>query len=121
MNATNNMPSDWNECLKEGDESFEYMLHHFYEMFDRNRIKHFDIRYTSNMTMEYYDNIREIYGDDIHTHVIPWIHRECYHGQLLKKENWKVYRDSYIYSHVFGISHIISISPLLFSVSNFGR
>ena len=32
--SINKMPYDWDQCITEGQKSFDYMIKHFYEMFD---------------------------------------------------------------------------------------
>ena len=52
------MPYDWDQCIIEGKKSFDYMITHFYEMFDET-IKDFYIRYATNTMMSYYNDVNE--------------------------------------------------------------
>ena len=58
------MPYDWDQCIIEGRKSFNYMISHFYEMFDET-INDFYIRYATNTMMSYYEEVNEKYNSDI--------------------------------------------------------
>lgn len=93
MNNNLNRKSSWDCFLIEGDNLFKYMEENYQHMFDGDIIKHFNIIpgiYTS------YNNIniiKEKYDIDIQKKLIHWIKTEFKNGNLLKKEDWKPFRD----------------------------
>jgi hypothetical protein len=95
------MESFWKPCIKESKKSFDYMINNFNSMFDKDTIKHFYIKYVSNDTMYYADDISEQYGVDIHRELIPWIKNEFEKITLIQINNWKPFRDSYLYTNVY--------------------
>ena len=97
----NYMPS-WEELLGESDQLFDYLCHHFHDLFDeKNNIKHFDMRPSSAIMMGYYEEVNEQYGSDVHDAIIPWIHEEYRNGRLTCKEYWKIYRVPYQYNSIY--------------------
>ena len=86
--------SDWPRFEKEGDELYEYLITHFEELFEpTGAIKYFDMRYTSYLTLGYYEGVKKECGKQVHREIIPWIHEERRSGRLFDKENWKPFRD----------------------------
>jgi hypothetical protein len=85
----------WSEFLEKGDELFEYLKHHFHDMFDATdgSIKDFNMRFVSYTMSGYYDEVFEEHGRGIHDAILPWIHEEYRSGRLLNKEDWKPFRD----------------------------
>lgn len=83
----------WDRFIKEGEELFDYMLNNFDEMFDGEKIKHFDIR---DGYYGYFDEIEEIkekYFIEIQKELVLWIKNEFNNKSLLENKNWKPFRD----------------------------
>jgi len=94
------MPWDWEECIEEGNKSFEYMVQHFNSMFDGPVIKHFDIRFATRAMMSYCDNDaplskrwKELYHTEIENALIPWINEELHSKRLFEYSNWRPCRN----------------------------
>lgn len=84
----------WSEFVQKGDKLFDYMTHHFDEMFNEDgSIKHFDMRFMSYSMVGYYHDVFEEHGKGIHDALLPWIHEEYRSGRLVNKEDWKPFRD----------------------------
>lgn len=81
--------------IKEAEESYEYMIHNYNDMFDGDTIKHFDIRYASPMTIGHADDVKEKWYNEIHKGLVAWIHNEYESGRLFERTNWKPFRDRY--------------------------
>jgi hypothetical protein len=90
----------WDRFLKEGEELFNYMIHNFDDMFDGNKIKHFDIRY-EYIYDEGTQEIKERYGEDIQKELIPWIKKEFESNELINSTSWKPFRDQYTLSDMY--------------------
>jgi hypothetical protein len=85
--------SEWSDLLIEGEELFDYLCHHFYDLFDKNNnIKDFNLTPVTPLMMGYYENVNELYGKLIHDAIIPWIHEEYQSNRLITKELWKPFR-----------------------------
>ena len=95
------MPHDWDQCIIEGKKSFDYMINHFYEMFNDTAIKHFYIRYATNNMMSYYEDVNEKHNYDIQIALIPWIKNEFEEKRLVNDINWKPFRDSDDYNDMY--------------------
>lgn len=95
------MPHDWDQCIIEGKKSFDYMISHFYEMFDETTINDFYIRYATNTMMSYYEDVNEKYNSDIQHTLIPWIKNEFEEKRLVNDINWKPFRDSDDYNDMY--------------------
>jgi hypothetical protein len=95
------MPYNWNECVIEGNKSFDYMIHNFDKMFDGTTIKHFDIRYATSDCMIYYDDIKVKYLDEIQSDLIQWIKEEHGTRRLQDLSNWKPFRDTFDFLDIY--------------------
>ena len=87
------MSLKWEDCLNEGEKLFQYMIHHYDDMFDGEIIKHFNIWYATWWMQSYYREVNEICGKDIQLDLVPWIRNEFESKQLFKSSNWKPFRD----------------------------
>jgi hypothetical protein len=88
------MPREWEECIKEGESLYQYMVEHFEEMFNGNEIKHFSIWYATWWMQSYYHNVQEKYRKEIQEELITWIRKEKEIGHLEESLFWKPFRDS---------------------------
>jgi hypothetical protein len=88
------MSLTWEECLKQGDELFQYMIHNYESMFDGDLIKHFDIWYVTWWMQTYYENVKEECYKDIQTQSVPWIRKEFETNNLFNSKNWKPFREA---------------------------
>ena len=88
------MPREWEECIKEGESLYQYMMEHFEEMFNGNEIKHFSIWYATWWMQSYYHNVKENCGKEIQEELITWIRKEKEIGRLNSLVFWKPFRDS---------------------------
>ena len=95
------MPHDWNQCIIEGQKSFDFMITHFYEMFDEITIRDFYIRYATNTMRLYYEDVTIQYNTDIQLELIPWIKKEFEEKRLGNNTNWKPFRDAYDYNDMY--------------------
>ena len=91
----------WTGFVKEGEDLYNYMINSYYDMFDGVSIKHFNIKYVSQDAMYYVDDIKTKYAKEIECSVIPWIHEEYKCGQLLLKNNWKIFRDRDLFDTMY--------------------
>ncbi len=91
----------WPCLVKEAEQSYEYMIHNYNDMFDGDTIKHFDIRYVSNLAMKCAGDLREDCYDDIHKEVLPWIRNEHESGRLFEHANWKPFIDNWTINDVY--------------------
>jgi len=87
------MPYDWDQCIIEGKKSFDYMITHFYEMFDETTVKDFYIGYDTKIISRYYQDIHKKYGNNIQVELIPWIHTEFEERRLFEEKHWKPFRE----------------------------
>jgi hypothetical protein len=87
------MPFEWEDCLKEGEEAFQYMIHHYDDMLDGDRVKHFDIWYATYWMQSYYDDVKALYGKEIQVELAPWIKNEFESKRLFEPTLWKPFRD----------------------------
>ena len=111
------MPYDWDQCIIEGRKSFNYMISHFYEMFDET-IHDFYIRYATNTMMSYYEEVNEKYNSDIQVALIPWIKNEFEEKRLVKDTNWKPFRDSHDYNDMYlGYSKLFQYKQYYFQLA----
>jgi hypothetical protein len=87
--------SDWLSFIKEGDESYNYMLHHYHQMIDHEILDSGFIVYYATYVM--YWEYDKIHWDryDIQRELITWIHNEYERRALFERNNWKYERDSY--------------------------
>ena len=99
------MPWDWETCVKQGDESFDYMVNHFHSMFEgegeEKRIKDISMGHTDSYTMGYFNKIFDDYGEEIEKRLVPWIYQEFESKRLLERSKWRPCRDSDHYTHIF--------------------
>lgn len=86
------MPSNWADCLREGDLRFTYLCDHYDQMITENTIPHFDISYATMLMRGYYEEVARVHGEAIHRAMIPWIHEERASGNLFNPQNWKPFR-----------------------------
>lgn len=94
--------SSWEDIVKEGDQLFEHLCQHFYELFDeQNNINHFDICPVSPIMMGYYETVGEQIGKDVHDAIVPWIHEEYRSGRLTNKELWKPFRVPWQHNNMY--------------------
>jgi len=95
--------STWDRFLKEGDIIYDYIIHHFEDMFEScgTIIKQYDMRYMSYLTSGYYERVNEEYGQQVHKDIIPWIREEHQSGRLFNKENWKPFRDQLNFTDMY--------------------
>lgn len=91
----------WDGFVKEGEILFEYMQYHFTYMIDGEKIKHFDIQYTTWSTIDYYIHVREKYRNIIQSDLISWIVEEFKSKRLINNTNWKPFRDSYTVTDMY--------------------
>jgi len=87
------MASQWEEFLKEGEELFQYMLHHYDDMFDGDCVKHFDIWYATWWMQTHYRDVKKLCGNDIQAELVRWIHLEAESNRLFDPNYWKPFRD----------------------------
>lgn len=99
--SINKMPYDWDQCITEGQKSFDYMIKHFYEMFDETTINNFYIRYATNDMISYYEDVTLKYNTDIQIALIPWIKKEFEEKRLVNNTNWKPFRDAHDYNDMY--------------------
>jgi hypothetical protein len=111
------MPS-WDELLKEGDQLFDYLCRHFYNLFDHNNnILFFDMWPATNIMHGYYEKINKEYGKSIHDTIVPWIHEEYKSGRLTNKEHWKPFRIPYQYTlMVYGYRKLFMFDKYYFQL-----
>jgi len=95
------MPTKWDACIAEGNKSFTYMINNLDDMFDKDSIKHFDIRYATSDCIIYYNNIRDKYLNTIQHTLIQWIYNEHTCGRLYEQTNWKPFRDVNDYTEMY--------------------
>jgi hypothetical protein len=92
------MPWDWEACVKQGEESFEYMVNHFHDMFkgegEEKRIKELSMGYTDTYTNIYYEKIADEYYEEFEKLLVPWIYQEFESKRLLERSQWKLFRDA---------------------------
>ena len=88
------MPREWEECIKEGESLYQYMMEHFEEMFDANEIKHFSIWYATWWMQSYYHYVQEKYRKEIQDELILWIRKEKEIGHLEESLFWKPFYDT---------------------------
>uniref|UniRef100_A0A6C0KVF8 Uncharacterized protein n=1 Tax=viral metagenome TaxID=1070528 RepID=A0A6C0KVF8_9ZZZZ len=81
--------------VKERDESFDYMIHHFSEMVDGDRIKHFDIQNTTWELSHTYFRLENVAS--IQRELISWIQAEKESGRWEDRENWKAFPGNKIF------------------------
>lgn len=95
------MSSRSDQFVKEGEILFQYMLHHYNEMFDGDSIKHFNIWYATYWMQSDYEAVKEKYGKEIQHELVPWIRNEFESKRLFEPSLWKPFRDgespNYIY------------------------
>jgi len=102
----------WDRFLKEGDELYDYMIHHFDAFFDGDSIiKHFDIR-------PGWDDIKSFYIENIQKELISWIHEEWKNHRLNNKDNWKPFRDQlHLTSMYFGYRKMFQYNQYYFQLA----
>jgi len=112
------MPFDWDKCILEGEKSFDYMITNFYDMFNETLIKDFYIRYTTNKTSKYYEEVNEKYNSDIQYKLIPWIQKEFEENRLTNHTNWKPFRDSKDYTDMYlGYNKVFQYKNYIFQLA----
>jgi hypothetical protein len=109
----------WTKHIKPSDYLFHYLHEHYHDLFDEeNRIKHFDMRPASASMLGHYETIQELYGNDIHNAIVPWIHNEYLSGRLMNKDNWKPFHDPDCYSAIYnGYRILFSFNNYLFQLA----
>lgn len=90
----------WKQFLVEGDKLYEYLINNFDDMFDGDKIKHFDIRCHWPL-IQNIKKIRNKYIIDIEHVVIDWIKNEKKNNRLFDKTLWKPFRDQYYLSDMY--------------------
>lgn len=95
------MIPDWQEYVKEAEQSYNYMINNYNDMFDGDIIKHFDIRYVSCLVMECADDLEEECGTDIQKTLLPWIRNEHESSRLFEYINWKPFLDNWTFNDVY--------------------
>lgn len=92
--------SDWPSFLEEGERLHAHLLEHFDDMIG-DRMKHFDIGYTSQGTSCKHEWLSEHYKDDVKEAIRPWILEQYASGQLFEKDQWKPFRDPCTYTRMY--------------------
>lgn len=82
---------DWK---KESVEVFDYMIHHYDEMFEQNGMNEKNIKYLEIYGRNYgmIDCARKIQKNhlsSIQIHIVPWIENEFKSGNLFQSRNWR--------------------------------
>lgn len=101
INRSDTMPSNWTDCLQEGDRRFTYLCDHFDQMITHDTIPHFDISYATMLMRGYYEEVAMIYLDAIRRAIIPWIHQERACGRLFDRQYWKPFRLPDLYTECY--------------------
>lgn len=92
--------SDWPALLEEGERLHSHLLVYFDEMVGE-RMKHFDIHYTSQGTSCNYEYVSDRYGAHIKEAIRPWILEEYKSGRLFERYQWKPFRDQCTYTRMY--------------------
>jgi hypothetical protein len=88
------MFGDWDKFLLEGDVLFKYMVRDFKSMINSQVIKDFEIEDSINrVSIDDIDVHSEVYKNDIHSLLLPWIQAEYKSGRLFEKGLWRPVRD----------------------------
>jgi hypothetical protein len=113
----------WENIAKEGDELFDYLIHNYKNMFDKEeKIKHFDIDIGWFMLFEESREVKEKYNDEIQRELVPWIKKEFQNNELFKIENWKPFRNQHIYTHMYlGYRKLFQYKQYIFQLSLLSR
>jgi len=91
----------WPKFLKRGDELFDYMIHNFEYMFlNHTLVKHLEVREAGCHDIGGKE-IEEKYRDEIQKQLVPWIKSEYENEDLLEKDNWMPFRDSYTITDMY--------------------
>ncbi len=98
-----NMLHFWKQFLIEGDELYNYLINNLDDMFDGDKIKHFDIRcqYNSLFNSQELRNEYKLYITDIEYTLIHWIKKEKDNNRLFDRELWKPFRDTYTLNDMY--------------------
>ena len=109
----------WTKHIKPSDYLFNYLYHHYHDLFDEeNCIKHFDMRPATASMMGHYETIHEQYGKDVHDAIVPWIHAEHRSGRLMNKENWKPFHEPDCYTSIYcGYRILFPFNKYLFQLA----
>lgn len=93
---------EWQKKVEEAERSYNYMITNYKNMFDGDIIKHFDIRYVSNLAWGRADDLKDECGDDIHKEALQWIRNEHESGRrLFGRINWKPFLDNWTFNDVY--------------------
>jgi hypothetical protein len=104
------LPFCWDRFITEGDTLFTYLIEHFDRMIspENTRLRHFQIRdcgFTGPRDED--DLVKEKYEATIETDLVPWILEEHATRRLLKKENWRPFRDNQLATSMYAAYKIL--------------
>jgi hypothetical protein len=96
---TSNIVSGWEKCVKQGKESFDYMVRNFSKMVKEDSIPQFRIYYSDAFTKSFVEDISTLHGDEIEQLLIPWIRSEW--EDMTEHSMWRPFRDTYNRVHSY--------------------
>jgi len=82
----------WEMFIKHGSDNLKYMIDHFNDMIDNNKIKHFDI-IDGIAWLNLAERLKTDHIEKIQEDLISWLHTEYSSGELIKNVNWKPFQD----------------------------
>ena len=85
----------WNKFLTEEKYYFDCIINNFKNYFDKDHVKHFDIKDWDSGYDDDTHELRLLYNDDIQKELIKWIEKEVEEQRFFQKENWKPFNDPF--------------------------
>jgi len=95
------MPFEWEDCIAEGDDYFNYMVAHFDSMCKEDSIPHFTIGYAWYSVMAYYDIVKMDHMDALLPFLISFLKEEATTRRLFDHSHWRPCRDKYDISPIY--------------------